>query len=344
MRIIRSLLIASSIAGTLTVPAFAGVTVSSPANGTEVPAQFTLTASSDSCSSQNVAAMGYSFDNSSNTTIIQGGSINGQVESSTGNHVLHVKSWGAQGASCVTDVSISVQASSGSASATSIIPSGAASVSNIQSFSGWQGEHDNAGPGWSSGSTWNVSSPSLYGNARTFVTQYSNAGDERYWVTFSDNTSDTNFFYDAWVYVTGSAQYIANLEMDVNQVMANGNTVLIGVQCDGYSGTWDYTANEGSASNPKPAWVNKWGTNCNPRDLPRNTWHHVQASFSRDDSGNVTYNSVWLDGVQSNLNATVFGAASLGWSPTILTQFQVDGLGSGGTSTVYLDNLTVSYW
>jgi hypothetical protein len=70
----------------------------------------------------------------------------------------------------------------------------------------------------------------------------------------------------------------------------------------------------------------------------------VQAYFSRDDSGNITYHSVWLDGAESAINETVFGAASLGWGPTINTQFQVDGLGSSGETTVYLDALTVSRW
>ena len=73
-------------------------------------------------------------------------------------------------------------------------------------------------------------------------------------------------------------------------------------------------------------------------------WHHVQASYSRDDSGWITYHSVWLDGVESTINETVFGAASLGWGPTINTQFQVDGLGSSGSTTVYVDSLTISRW
>jgi hypothetical protein len=120
--------------------------------------------------------------------------------------------------------------------------------------------------------------------------------------------------------------------------------VLIGVQCDGYSGNWAYTVNKGSASSPKPGWVGKSGTTCNPRNWSQNTWHHVQAYYSRDSSGNITYHSVWLDGAQSNLNVTVFGAASLGWGPVINTQFQVDGLGSSGSPTVYLDSLTISRW
>lgn len=30
-----------------------------------------------------------------------------------------------------------------------------------------------------------------------------------------------------------------NLELDINQVMANGETVIIGTQCSGVTGTWE---------------------------------------------------------------------------------------------------------
>ena len=75
-----------------------------------------------------------------------------------------------------------------------------------------------------------------------------------------------------------------------------------------------------------------------------NAWHHVQVYYSRDSSGNVTYHSVWLDGPQQNINATVNSAFALGWGPVLLTNFQVDGLGASGAPIAYLDNLTVSRW
>jgi hypothetical protein len=344
MNFSRALVTASSLAAIMTIPAMAGVTVNSPSNNSDVSSTFTLSASAATCSSQNVATMGYSFDSSSDTTVIKGQTIDASIASGSGTHTLHVKAWGDNGSSCVTDVVLKVSSAAGTETSESIVPSDAVQVSSIQALSSWAFAHDTGGPGSSSGSTSMVSSPSLYGNTRRFVTSYSNGGDERYSTSFADNTGDTNFFYDAWVYLTSSASNIANLEMDVNQVMANGQTVLIGVQCDGYSGEWAYTVNKGSASNPKPTWVGKSGTSCNPRAWSRNAWHHVQAYYTRDDSGNITYHSVWLDSVESTINETVFGAASLGWGPTINTQFQVDGLGSSGTTTVYVDSLTISRW
>jgi hypothetical protein len=52
--------------------------------------------------------MGYSLDNSANTTIVVSTSMNASVTAPSGAHTLHVKSWGNRGASCVTDVAITV--------------------------------------------------------------------------------------------------------------------------------------------------------------------------------------------------------------------------------------------
>jgi hypothetical protein len=162
-------------------------------------------------------------------------------------------------------------------------------------------------------------------------------------MTFGDDNSSTNFLYDGWVYLTSSSAYIANLEMDLNQVMPNGQNVIIAMQCSGNSGTWEYTKNAGTPENPIVKWKPSKAT-CNPRSWSTHVWHHVQIRTSRDDSGNVTYHSVWLDGAQQDINEKVPSAFALGWQPTLQTQFQVDGNGGNGKSTVYLDNLTVYWW
>jgi hypothetical protein len=188
-----------------------------------------------------------------------------------------------------------------------------------------------------------VNSPSLSGSARKFVTGFSNNGDERYSISFGDDTSSTNFLYDGWVYFTSSSAYIGNLEMDLNQVMPNGQNVIIATQCSGYSGTWEYTKNAGTPEKPIVEWKSS-KAKCNPRSWSTHVWHHIQIKTSRDDSGYVTYQSVWLDGVQQDINEKVPSAFSLGWQPTLQTQFQVDGYGGSGTTTVYLDNLVVYRW
>jgi hypothetical protein len=44
------------------------------------------------------------------------------------------------------------------------------------------------------------------------------------------------------------------------------------------------------------------------------------------------------------LNASVPSAFALGWGSVLLTNFQIDGLGASGSSTLYLDNLTIYCW
>jgi hypothetical protein len=282
--------------------------------------------------------MGYSIDSSPDTKVLNGTSVETSVSVGTGSHTLHVKAWGHSGSSCVTDVPITVSAAENGAS----IPSNASSVSNIQAMSGWQAAHDDGGPGSSSGKMSLVNSPSYSGTAREFVTSFSGSGDERYSVTFDDDSSSTNFLYDGWVYFKSSSSAIGNLEMDLNQVMPNGQNAIIATQCSGYSGTWQYTKNAGTPEKPIVEWKSS-NAPCNPRNWSPDVWHHVQIQTSRDDSGSVTYQSVWLDGVKQDINVTVPSAFALGWAPTLQTQFQVDGIGNGNT-TVYLDNLAVYRW
>lgn len=334
-----------------TVPAFAGITVTTPYNGQSVASPFHLVAYATTCGSASVATMGYSLDDSSDTTIVYAQSIDTRIDSATGTHTLHIKAWGNNGSSCVVDKTIDVTSSTSTSTGTSStsssslsVPSSATSVSSIQVLSGWTATHDTAASGSASGYTDLVTSPSLYGTTRRTVTSFTNSGAERYSTVFSDNNTAENFVYDAYVYLTSSSSYLANLEFDINQTMANGQTVLTGIQCDGWTGQWAYNTNLGSASSPKLYWTKKSGTYCNPRSWSQYTWHHIQFSLSRDSSGYITYNAVWLDGVETPLNVTVYGAVSLGWGPAINTQFQVDGYGSSGHVTAYLDNLKISMW
>ncbi|HEX4283449.1 MAG TPA: hypothetical protein VHZ28_00055 [Terracidiphilus sp.] len=223
------------------------------------------------------------------------------------------------------------------------IASNAVEITGIQALTGWSGTGDSAGTGSANGTTGLVSNPALSGTARQFKTSFTNGGSERFSTSFGADEQATHFIYDGWVYISAPSLDVANIEMDMNQVMANGQTVIYGVQCDGYSNTWDYTANHGTPQNPNDVWVHS-SAPCNPRNWATNTWHHVQISYSRDNSGNVTYGSVWLDGVQQNLNATVPSAFALGWGSVLLTNFQVDGLGASGSTNVYLDNLVVYRW
>lgn len=199
------------------------------------------------------------------------------------------------------------------------------------------------GSGTSAGTMAMVISPSLSGAAREFGISFQYSAGERYWSVFGADPSATNFTYDAQVYIAAPSSDIANLEFDVNQVLANGQTVIFGVQCDGYSSTWDFTTNAGTPENPSDQWLHSTAP-CNPQKWSTNTWHHVQMAYSHDNDGNVTYKTVTLDGVQQKIYETVPSAFALGWGQVLLTNFQIDGLGSYGSATVYVDNLAISRW
>jgi hypothetical protein len=320
-------------------PAFSNVTVSLPASGAAVSSPFALSATASPCSGQSIASMGYSLDNSTSTTIVYSTAVSAEVAAGPGAHVLHVKSWGAQGAVCVTSVSVTVVAA-----AETSIPSTAILVSGIQKQTyRWQGTSDAGTGGLTSGTMSMVTSPTLSGYTRKFSFSFSGSGGERYWASFGADTGAHNFLYDVEVYLDSTASDIANIEMDMNQVIPNGQTMLYGFQCDGYTETWDYTTNAGSPEDPIDEWRHS-SVPCNPRTWTKNTWHHIQVAYSRDDDGNATYKYVVFDGVQKNINETVPSAFALGWGATLLTNFQIDGLGGYGSANVYVDKMNVYRW
>jgi hypothetical protein len=320
------------------VPAAAGVIVYSPANNASVSSPFKLSAYSNWCGSQSVSTTGYSLDSSTSTTTFESQTIDTSVSVSSGGHTLHVKAWGSGGSVCVTDVAINVTSSS------SAVPSYASSNSSLQTLSNWIKAHDSGTPGTSSGWMNTVSSPSMSGAARQFATSYTNYGGERYSVSFNDDASAHNFELDMWVYLQYPSNGVQILELDLNQVLSNGQTILYGFQCNGWSSTWDFSTNKGSASSPRPHWVNT-SAYCNPHSWGTNQWHHVKMLYSRNDSGWVTYKTVTLDGKVYNIWVTTFSAYALGWGPSLIANVQVDGSSSGsGGSHIFVDNMTVYRW
>jgi len=317
--------------------ACAAIVVASPANNAQVASPFSLSASAAKCSSQTVTAMGYALDSAASPITVAGNVLTASVSAPAGPHTLQIIALGARGAACVANVAITVIAPPPS------IPANVIVAGSLQSLPNWLAADDAGSTGTAHGTMSLVASPSYGGqDALAFLTRFTGSGGERYSVVFGDDTAASNFVWDGWVYFK-SAATIANLEMDVNQVMDNGQTVIYGVQCDGYSGTWDYTENAGTPENPDDEWVYSAAA-CDVGNWTPKKWHHVQIACTRDGSGNVTYQSVWLDGAQSVIGATVPSAFALEWGPVLLTNFQVDGLGATGSSTVYLGDLTVSRW
>jgi hypothetical protein len=337
MKIPQNLGIAIALFVSATIPSFAGVIVNTPSSGMNVGSPFSLSAYTSLCSGQQVSATGYSLDSSTDTKMFYAPAITTSVWAAPGGHTLHVKAWGVSGASCVTDVWITVGAPAS-------VPASSASVSNIQTFGGWSGIHDAGTPGSSSGWSAITSSPSRSGAARKFAMNYSYYGGQRYSITFGDDEAASNFRLDTWVFLPGSDSGLKNLELDLNQVLSGGQTVIYGMQCDGWSGTWDISVNKGTTQKPWGSWAHT-SAPCNVHSWAPNAWHHVQLSYSRNDTGWITYKSVTLDGVSHSINKTVLGAFNLGWGPTLLVNVQLDGATSGsGSASVIIDDMAVYRW
>lgn len=190
MKLKRNLSRVCMVLATAMVPALAQTVITSPANGEQVSSPFTLNMTASTCSSQPVSAVGYSLDNSGNTSSWHAQYIDGPVAAPSGWHTLHVKVWNGGGGVCVTDVSIDVDATpavSSSGSSGSVVPSNAVKVSGIQSLGNWTAVHDGGTTGSSSGTMSLTSSPSLTGTSRLFANQFNNFGENA--TSFSSMTT-----------------------------------------------------------------------------------------------------------------------------------------------------------
>jgi hypothetical protein len=279
-----------------------------------------------------------------NTTVIATGAKNSGQGSTGGGSSSSGSAGSGSGGSTGSGDTNSGQGSggsvgTGSGSTAGDIPSNAVS-SEILDGKSWLYERDEAISGEARGSTAYPATTPLYDDAREFYMTYSSRGGVRWHLSFAKDTTATHFVYDTYVYIVDPTQ-IANIELDMNQVMADGRTVILGTQCSVYSKTWEYTliasGTHWHASNIP----------CNPQTWAANTWHHVQIATHRDNEGNATYDWVNLDGTHSEFQkATGNSAESAGWHPgTLLINFQLDGASKdSGTIRAYVHELTVLRW
>jgi hypothetical protein len=216
----------------------------------------------------------------------------------------------------------------------------AANVPNIESASTWKCTHDLGTPGSSSATTSLVANPSKDGEARRFDLSWSEYGGERCSVPLEGlDTTSTSFTVDLWWFIT-DLSHVNNLEFDLNQVLANRDTVIYGTECSLPQGHWKFTTKAG-----KDAHWNTSNARCSRSEWTANTWHHLILQFHRDDSGVVTYDSVSMDGDVQNFNdASGPSNFALRWYPPGLLKvnFQIDGDKSSSATTAYLDQLTVT--
>ena len=325
----------------LTVSGQAGVSVTSPINGSTVGSTVTYAATATTSCSTGVAAMGI-YINGQRVYLTQGAQLNAQINLGGGNQNTVVQEWDNCGGSSTTPVDVAV---------------GGTTLYNLQASGGWN-QWGELPPAYNicsapcQGVTWSmnqhVSSISLSGNATQFnlggTTPYSDVlwsnpviGDGS-----TQNLPDNghtllptvhHLNLDTYVYVT-NLSVTQDLEFDVNMYM-NGVGMEWGTECNHLAtGTWDIWNNVNAT----------WVSTSAPCNLNSNAWNHVTLQVQRESNNDLTYQTITVNGVVYNINQTVapFSVPPGWWGMTV--NYQMDGNYNQAPNTTYLDKTNVTYW
>jgi hypothetical protein len=321
------------------------ITVASPVNGTTTTSPMSVRAHNVGCNGLTPIAFGFSIDNSSTTTM---GATPYDIDVTNrsvanGTHTIHFKSWTSSGVCPVVNSTFTIGGSTsggGNTGGSGSIPSNAVASADLDTSRNWAYEHDAGTPGSSHGSTAFPATTPLYDDAREFYMTYSGHGGERWHNSFANDPASTHFVLDTYVYVANPDQ-LANLELDLNQVMSDGKTVIFGTQCSSYSHTWEWTYYSGGWH-----WHSS-NISCDTKTWAAHTWHHIQIGFHRDSNGTVTHDWVTFDGTHSTFSgATSLSAKDLGWAHgSLVMNVQMDGASTGSSSvTAYFHKMTFYRW
>lgn len=221
------------------------------------------------------------------------------------------------------------------------VPATATSVSLITQGTWKACEHDAGTPGTGTCSN-NYPVTGIFADAaRGFSMTYTGAGGVRFANSFANDTTSTNFVLDAIVQ-SPDWTHVADLELDTNQVKADGKTTILGTQCASQEKAWDVTF---TAANGAWHWVST-GVPCNPLTWTPNVPHHIRIFGTISAQDISTYIGVELDGLYTPFTGQTGSTAdALGWGKgTVLDNVQIDGFGASGSATVYMDKLTIYRW
>ena len=335
------------------LPAFAGVFVSSPGNGSTVGSPVHFVASAQGCW-KGVAAIGIYTSPGVLGYVVNGASLDTYLPMGAGTHYPVVQEWDNCGWSSTAQLTINVGAATATYSSV-----GGKTFSNLQSSGGWNGYAllppwfpicttcVSSGPQaiwwWGQG----VSSPSLDGAATKAVygggtTQYadilwnnhligdfSSQGLPDYSKTLVPSLS--NFTYDVyfWIGNTGDSQA---LEFDINQFVG-GKSYIWGHECRIDGGhEWDTWNNVGQY------WVPS-GIPCNPVS---NAWNHLTINVQRTSDGHLLFKTITLNGYTATLNRYDTPTGTNWYGVTV--NYQMDSDYWKTPYAVYLDKFTFSAW
>jgi hypothetical protein len=324
------------------LPAFAGVTVSSPGSGSTSASPVHFVASASSACSKGVASVGIYTAPNTLAYKVSGSKLDTFLSMNAGSYSVFVQEWDNCGQSSGTPVSLTVSASSGK------------TFSNLQSGKGWVGYAllppsfgictgcTSSGPklkwswtpGISSPSMDKISTKTVYGGGTVqwgdvlwnnhLIGDFSSQGLPDFNKTLIPSLH--HFTYDVYFWV-GNAAVSQGMEFDINQFFG-GHGYIWGHECRIAGGhEWDTWSNQGKH------WV-KSGIPCNPVS---NAWNHLILDVSRTSSNHLLFHSITLNGKTAILDRTDSPDSRSWYGVTI--NYQLDGNSAGTPYTVYLDKL-----
>jgi len=324
--------------------AFAGVTVTSPANGATVSGTVAYAASATSSCSKGVASMGIYTAPGVLAYVSNGSTLKTSLTLSSGTYYTTVEEWDNCGGASTTPIKITVTSSG-------------KSFTNLQHSGGWSGYGQRA-PDFVDCSpspcknivftmTKGVTSPSIGGNSAAYYLAGSQAYGDTLWNNHligdlsSQGMPDSNhtlvpayrtFTYDVNFWMSNPEASQA-LEFDINQFF-NSMGFIWGHECRIAGGhEWDVWDNVNSH------WVHT-GVSCYPK---ANAWNHLTIQVQRTSNNELLYQSITLNGVTHTLNQYYnHGSAPSGWWG-ITINYQMDGNNKQTPYTAYLDELTFTY-
>lgn len=346
----RKFVLAASILVTWASFAFAGVTVTAPANNSNVSTtvQYVASATAPGCS-KGVASMGIYSAPGVRVYVVNGSSLNTLLTFSPGTYNTTVQEWDNCGGSSTAQVTINVGGSGGG--------SGGGTFWSLQNnTAGWTGygllppsyaicsSCKPSGPNVTWSWTPNVTSPSLDNKAVKTTIGGTEAYSDVLWNNhligdFSsqglpdhDKTLTPtlhNFTYDVWFYLSNNTAPQA-LEFDINQFV-DGLSYIWGHECRVAGGNqWDTWDNGGKY------WVPS-GISCKPIV----GWNHLVIKAQRTSDNHLLFQSITLNGVTNTLNRYDTPTATTWYGITI--NYQIDGNKTQTPYQVYLDELNFTW-
>jgi hypothetical protein len=323
------------------------VHVTAPTNNSNVSPTVQFVASATTTCAGGVGSMGIYTAPGVLAYKVNGANLNTNVTLPGGvNHTV-VEEWDKCGGAATTPIVVTVGSGG---------PSG--QFVNLHQKSGWTGygllppsynicsSCVPSGPQITWGMTQGVSSPSRSGNSARMDVGGQTVYSDGLWNNHligdfsSRGLADSghtivpnvhNFTYDVYFFAPDFSVSQA-LEFDINQFV-NGQSFIWGHECRIAGGNqWDIWDNPGQKWHPT-------GIPCNPVS---NAWNHLVIQVRRTSANHLLFQSITLNGKTATLNYDETPTSTNWYGITI--NYQQDGNYKQQPYSIWLDNLTFTYW